>query len=705
MTLQTQIDDSIARITSNSPLLDDQAIPALVSLAQAEGLDGKTLQTILDQLMSFTLPRGPLQANFVLRIVSALGEAAHTRSNGSGRVEYPLQKRLLQQLVVLQSAGAVDPEGLEALRRCYAVLEKGLDYETLRKPTALLLSQIVQKQHATTRRLAKIQQLLDTTQPFKTSLRHLETKYRRLLSTSEPVLFAELTPTRFHFQNHTEAGEYERWRTSVERRFKGSRENIVSENGRVVKRRKLSNGPIEPADFETLARRSSRRTLREAARDLRESTSFIDWTDSTGLNSWAKLLDCGYGHETEYITRIRDTLVNEINECRLETSVEQGNEASSRTLIGLNWLLSLCEELPDALQPVLAQHFVVWDGNAHRSQMFELLPFLKAPPYQDLNDKFLAPLSRLADGADAEWISECVRSLTSLLTRWAIRDDLEGNFGSFTVYDKPVEAAANLCGGMQRLLEALDQIIETSTVRYSQSLELRLSALEFYEKSLDLSLVHKLPVVVVPSQAFSYLTLFSNEVSCISRMSGIIARLREALTGESTAIPVEDALYTEPINALNNLLVDFGNPLWKRQFLVVGSPDEANAGMGLCDAQLEQLRNFATKREQSSASALGLTTHGALASLAVEFLHTLARREGKEIDNLLGAVSTATLKHLNKNTSPSAFKITFTNFRPLFLEHLRDEGAEGFYEFLFSTMQSLIKRRESQGESQMVTYH
>ena len=118
--------------------------------------------------------------------------------------------------------------------------------------------------------------------------------------------------------------------------------------------------------------------------------------------------------------------------------------------------------------------------------------------------------------------------------RWAIQDDQD-------------ERAVQLFSAMQRLLEVLDKIIETSTIvrltlplssirrcrrnlsrsptqRYPHSLELRLSALDFYEKSLDLSLVHKLPVVAVPSQVFSYLTLFSSEVSCISRMSGIIAR-------------------------------------------------------------------------------------------------------------------------------------------------------------------------------------
>ena len=80
-------------------------------------------------------------------------------------------------------------------------------------------------------------------------------------------------------------------------------------------------------------------------------------------------------------------------------------------------------------------------------------------------------------------------------------------------------------------------------------------------------------------------TLLSQKVEqeSVELRKFLLNSLREALTGESTAIPVEDALYTEPINALNNLLVDFGNPLWKRQFLVVGVPEDGNAGMGLSE--------------------------------------------------------------------------------------------------------------------------
>ena len=101
---------------------------------------------------------------------------------------------------------------------------------------------------------------------------------------------------------------------------------------------------------------------------------------------------------------------------------------------------------------------------------------------------------------------------------------------------------------LQRLLEFLDGVIEdaitvgpfllhprTTVPRFADlgsspyqrspnSLAVKVAALGFYEASLDLSLVHMLPVVVVPCQAFAYSALFSGELSSVSRMTGVIAR-------------------------------------------------------------------------------------------------------------------------------------------------------------------------------------
>lgn len=97
-------------------------------------------------------------------------------------------------------------------------------------------------------------------------------------------------------------------------------------------------------------------------------------------------------------------------------------------------------------------------------------------------------------------------------------------------------------------------------------------------------------------------------------------RLREALTGDKTAIQITDAAYTEPVNAFNARLLEYGNALWKKHFLAPTPPEEEETSHGLSVVQLEQIRLYAEGRDQSVAGALGLTTHAGFSSLATQFL-------------------------------------------------------------------------------------
>ena len=97
-------------------------------------------------------------------------------------------------------------------------------------------------------------------------------------------------------------------------------------------------------------------------------------------------------------------------------------------------------------------------------------------------------------------------------------------------------------------------------------------------------------------------------------------RLREALTGDKTAIQITDAAYTEPVNAFNARLLEYGNALWKKHFLAPTPPGEEETSHGLSVIHLDQIRLYAEERDQSVAGALGLTTHAAFSSLATQFL-------------------------------------------------------------------------------------
>lgn len=60
--------------------------------------------------------------------------------------------------------------------------------------------------------------------------------------------------------------------------------------------------------------------------------------------------------------------------------------------------------------------------------------------------------------------------------------------------------------------------------RFPTSLVLRTAALSFYESALALPLELDLPVIVLPSPAFTYICLLAGEVMSVSRICGIVAR-------------------------------------------------------------------------------------------------------------------------------------------------------------------------------------
>lgn len=83
-------------------------------------------------LLQRLLPRSPVSASPILRIISVLGEQSNNKALHRGRVEYKAQKKALEGLNVLLEVGAVSREGSETLQRFWGVIARGLEYGTLR---------------------------------------------------------------------------------------------------------------------------------------------------------------------------------------------------------------------------------------------------------------------------------------------------------------------------------------------------------------------------------------------------------------------------------------------------------------------------------------------------------------------------------------------------------------------------------------------
>ncbi|GAA5826593.1 hypothetical protein JCM5353_008921 [Sporobolomyces roseus] len=601
---QARIADLISSLDSGDSK-QDQLIQDLVALAREHGLNAENSERLYDVLLgkeslpvstalslsNALIPLEPITSCSVLLLVSSLGEAAHTRSKSAGRVKYRLQRRLLQQLAVLCEIGAIDTrEGVETLKRFYDIIEKGLDYKMLREPTAALLCHIVETSHLSTARIERIDQLISLTKDVPESLVELSRRYHGFHSPSG------ISNERFEQRNvsvvQNSDEEFRVWSERVRR---------------IVKSRVAQEG--RPASL-----------------------------------VWRTLLDRGHGQDPEYFEPLRSFISDYFS--FLDHNYRQATAGDDPTQAILTYLLSLCEELPQSCEAFLAEHLRRWDGFSHQESTFALVPYLKAPQLEVLKSQFIGPLLDLSKTMEVGWISSCIESLSTMMIKWAIRDDWDIEVDSSTAYGHKGETLVAVAG-LQAIVDSVDSIIEFAVHRFPNSIEMRSSAFDFYDKSLDLSLVHDLPVVVVPSPTFAYSALCGDEFMSVSRMGGILARLREALTGNKTAIQIADPAYTDPVNAFNSRLLEYGNALWKKHFLAPTPPGEESTSHGLGTEILDQIRLYADGRNQSAQGALGLTTHAAFSSLAVKFLKILAEKQGKNIDGFEGKVTTSSLKQLN----------------------------------------------------------
>ncbi|GAA5828509.1 hypothetical protein JCM11251_000824 [Rhodosporidiobolus azoricus] len=657
-------------------------------------------------LLSALVPREVLPVRAILLILSSFGEISHSRPLHAGKVDYKLQRRALEQLAVLHELGAVEKEGREVLDRLYGVVERGLDYRTLREPTAAILCQIIRRHHVLPHRINALQTRIRTLDSPSASLFRLANLYRSF----QPE------------QVYEHRGREKKERGLLLEEWKSTAQNVLEVAGGVVneresKRLKLSSNayiPL-PATYSTDLAAPSALPLS----DVTTISSFAANVDILALPSqaasvlsavagspgpsgtmgeeersraWALLLRCGYDGNSDHIHRLSVWLISQLQ----HQIYDRGPSADQEARVGdlfcrLRELSEMGGELPEELEPFLAEYLLQWDGLSHRKVVFELVSLLKPLGWQELQGHFLSPIERLTRQATDEWTADLIDCLTSFVVNLAGRDDWEDGVSRTTVFGRLDESDSYLdC--LQHLLTYSDGVIASATLRFPSSLAIRSSALALYEMAYSLPLKHGLAVTILPSTVFTYTCLLSNEIMSLSRMCGLIVKLRQVLTGPESVIHKDDIQNADLVATLNARLVDFVNALWQKKFLVTAADGKT---LGLEGHEVDLLRSTVDERGQAANSSQGLTIHAALAVLAKECFTALSERQGSSATaaTLLGPVSAGSLKQLGKQQDPTAPPLpSFNEFRPAFLEHLKQQGADGLHDFLFSSLQSLINR-------------
>ncbi|GAA6030666.1 hypothetical protein JCM8097_006262 [Rhodosporidiobolus ruineniae] len=698
----------------------EAAIEDFVSAAEREGLEEKTLERAYEitlggklatsqslSLLPSLVPLSPLGPRPILLTLSSLGAAS---------VDLKVQRRALEQLVILLELGAVGKEGTEVLERLVSVVERGLEYRALRDATAALLCLVTRRHHVQEYRLRSLQSLIARIDSPSSSLLRLQDHYR---SFRPEHVYEQTTSAVKGRKERTK--EVEDWKELVRTAREGGErdEGEEGKEGRENKRRKISAHTFIPlpATYTTDLTFTSATMPLSDVRTLPSLAQHIDKVafpsqaasvfsavsgeayaalgEDARTRVWATMLRCAYGGDSEHIDRLSRWLLAQLQYelYDLEPS-KDGYERVEDLLARGRELSELGGELVEHFEPFLSEFLQTWDGKQHRQVVFDWLALLKPLEYNSLYAYFFRHLDRISSTAeaDAEWLAEWVRCLTSLVQHLAERDDWDEEVSRRTAFGQ-LDHGKPYLGSLQSILDYADSTITAATHRFPASLILRSAAFTFYETALDLPLEHGLPVIVFPSATLGYTALLSGEAMSVSRVCGLNAKLREALTGPSSALSKDDPQNTELVGELNRRLVDFVNALWQKKFLVASSGGEEWA-MGMSGDDLDLLRALVEGRSQTAGSSQSLTTHAALAPLAKEHYAGLAEEQGAAIVDLVGPVSASSIKQLSKDSPSSATLPSFNDFRPLFLENLRDQGATGIHDFLFSSLQSLINRRD-----------
>ncbi|EGU11744.1 putative Phosphoribosylglycinamide formyltransferase [Rhodotorula toruloides ATCC 204091] len=616
-------------------------LPLSTPLARMSPTLSTCLTPLLTQLTT-SAPTKDAQSALVDEVRKLVDE--DVEKGGAGAVGEEVVRKGWEGCLSGKMEGWISHEAREGLDRLVGVVERGLEFGKLRESTAELLCLIVRRHHIAKRR--KIE--ADT----KTKLPLPITYSTDLLSpTAIPLSDIRTLPS-----------------------FASRIEDLALPSQAASALRSVSG---------------STKRARVAGEEVGEEER---------VKSWCLLLRGGYENNRDHIERLSSWVIAQLqHELHDLEPTDAGAKRVADLFARVRELSEFAGELLEEFEPFLAEYLQRWDGMAHRKLVFDLLALIKPLRFEDLHHHYLRPLETFAkaESVDGAWIADFIACLTALVSNWAVRDDWDETVSRSTAFGV-LEPDAPYLDALQGILAFANKQIELACQQRPHDLTIRSASLAFYELALTLPLDFGLPVVVLPSATFIHTCLLSNEVMSLSRICGILARLREALTGASTALEINSESNTALVTELNARLIEFVATLWQKRFLTPANP--AQSSLGLEPEDLEDLRAYGDERGQATSASFGLSTHPALATLAKDCLAALAVERGKSASGLVGPISTSSLKQLAKEVD--GLNISFNEFRPAFLEWAQEQGAEGLSDFLFSSLVSLVNRRASKSGSQ-----
>ncbi|PWW80391.1 Mis6-domain-containing protein [Tuber magnatum] len=644
-------------------------------------------QTAVGSIVKILFPRGKVTENVVVKVVGSLGQ-------GQSKPSLATQALLLRWLVMVYDV----LESYDVLSQLYGVLFNLLDMITLRGHLCHILSSLTRRKHVKPFRiqaLLVLKQNLGNEQPLLGLLQVYKDYY-------PDVIVGEITTVRAGIFSHPNIEWKQKLFLIQESNaddYSGPSDSqsfrIVRKVGGQAMKRQKTNHIVIP-EVHTFRAVEASVTLEE----VEDVGDFVKKLDKLELpNQLVAVLEDPLLQKLISLKpsdgaslRINNWLAASLSGELHSPSVSNLGSAD-RTEQFLSRVLAYTRSaryLLPAVEDFLKKYLWTWTGNSHIKTLLGLLCFLPIREFEELHSNFFAPVDRQLKDRDETSIAELVAFYTELIRQWAIT---YGNQARETEFSQEESLA------LRNLLSHVGQICLAGLANFPGSNLIADAILCFYEGTCAPPWENGLFRIVLPPDQVVYYFVFSGDVMTLSRICGILSRykrgfelsLRQAQSGHSNGAGEYPRDY---VNHFNGFLMDICNLVWRNRAFKCGGLDskqDQNAlGCTLANNVVLSLQRALDEREESLLTLFSLSHSAVLAQFSAECFRMLENTNDSEMSRTRHA-GPVTQKSLQLLATNGGLKITYSDFRVAVLRALGKKGLGGIWDFMHSTMISLIQ--------------
>lgn len=344
------------------------------------------------------------------------------------------------------------------------------------------------------------------------------------------------------------------------------------------------------------------------------------------------------------------------------------------------------KELAPIVQRFLESYLPLWDGSSNAGLLLDLLTYIPAQSFQDLQETLLAPVERAIVATAHEPFDSLFDFYTNLTPRWIIRLAATEQSGATSQLEHQKQALIDLFNHISVVAMSAFATSDFSSggiVRFYRAIANTLrDAIRNGSKAVP---------IIVPSPQTLYLLTMSSSLRDFSGICSVLAMYKQAFEAEARISKRNPTAHTR---MFNGYLMDVCNMLWRSRALIATDPNAM--GCLYPTAKVNELQKYLVSIDQDYNIALvfGLSHHPLLSSLSrsafAAFEDAAKREHGDAIvrQHHAGPVTQRSLLTLGNH---GGVEMSWKDFRILVLGWLETRGSPGIKELMYVTMKDLMK--------------